>query len=87
MILITGGAGYIGSHTCVTLLQAGYEVLVLDNLSKSKKESLRRVEIITGKKIHFVHADIRDIAALRKVFSGYSIDGVIHFAGLKSISA
>ncbi len=86
MILITGGAGYIGSHTCVTLLQAGYEVLVLDNLSKSKKESLRRVEIITGKKIHFVHADIRDIAALRKVFSGYSIDGVIHFAGLKSIS-
>lgn len=86
MILVTGGAGYIGSHTCVTLLQAGYEVLVLDSLCKSRKESLRRVEIITGKIIHFVHADVRDIAALRKVFSDYSIDGVIHFAGLKSIS-
>lgn len=85
MILVTGGAGYIGSHTCVTLLQAGYEVLVLDNLCNSKKESLHRVEIITGKKIHFVHADLRDLAALRKIFGNYSIDGVIHFAGLKSI--
>ncbi len=86
MILVTGGAGYIGSHTCVTLLQAGYEVLVLDNLCNSKKESLRRVEIITGKKIHFAHVDLRDLPTLRKIFSQYFIDGVIHFAALKSIS-
>jgi len=86
MILVTGGAGYIGSHTCLTLLEAGYEVLVLDNLCNSKKESLRRVEIITGKKIDFIHADVRDIATLRKTFSRYSIEGVIHLAGLKSIS-
>ena len=85
MILVTGGAGYIGSHTCIALLEAGYEVLVLDNLCNSKKESLRRVEIITGKKIDFIHADIRDVTALRKIFSHYLIDGVIHFAGLKSI--
>jgi len=86
MILVTGGAGYIGSHTCLTLLEVGYEVLVLDNLCNSKKESLRRVEIITGKKIDFIHADVRDIATLRKTFSSYSIEGVIHLAGLKSIS-
>lgn len=85
MILVTGGAGYIGSHTCIALIEAGYEVLVLDNLCNSKKESLRRVEIITGKKIHFVPVDVRDQAALREVFSNYLIDGVIHFAGLKSI--
>ncbi len=85
MILVTGGAGYIGSHTCVALLQAGYEVLVLDNLCNSKIESLRRVEAITGKTLHFIHADIRDCNVLRDVFSRHSIEGVIHFAGLKSI--
>jgi UDP-glucose 4-epimerase len=63
MILVTGGAGYIGSHTCVALLQAGYEVLVLDNLCNGNEESIRRVEMITGKNIHFVHADVRDRVA------------------------
>jgi UDP-glucose 4-epimerase len=85
MILVTGGAGYIGSHTCVALLQAGYEVLVLDNLCNSNEESLRRVEIITGKNIRFVHADVRDRVALREIFSNNRIEGVLHFAGLKSI--
>ncbi|NOU41378.1 MAG: UDP-glucose 4-epimerase GalE [Methylotenera sp.] len=86
MILVTGGAGYIGSHTCVALLQAGYEVLVLDNLCNGNEESIRRVEMITGKNIHFVHADVRDRVALREIFSNYHIEGVLHFAGLKSIS-
>ncbi len=85
MILVTGGAGYIGSHTCVALLQAGYEVLVLDNFSNSKVESLRRVEAITGKAVPLVQADVRDRAALRKVFRTYTIGGVIHFAGLKAV--
>lgn len=85
MILVTGGAGYIGSHTCVALLQAGYDVLVLDNLCNGNEESLRRVEIITGKRIHFVQADVRDRVALREIFSNSRIEGVLHFAGLKSI--
>ena len=85
MILVTGGAGYIGSHTCVALLQAGYEVLVLDNFSNSKAESLRRVEKITGKSIPLVQADVRNRAALREVFSNNAIEGVIHFAGLKAV--
>lgn len=84
-ILVTGGAGYIGSHTCVALLQAGYEVLVLDNFSNSKAESLRRVEAITGKKVPLVQADVRDREALREVFRQHSITGVIHFAGLKAV--
>lgn len=86
MILVTGGAGYIGSHTCVALLQAGYEVLVLDNLCNGNMESIRRVEMITRKNIHFVHADVRDRVALREIFSNNVIEGVLHFAGLKSIS-
>jgi UDP-glucose 4-epimerase len=86
MILVTGGAGYIGSHTCVALLQSGYEVVVLDNLSNSKEESLRRIEIITGKTVHFVYADVRSHSSLREVFHTYTIEGVIHFAGSKSIS-
>ncbi len=85
MILVTGGAGYIGSHTSVLLLQAGYEVLVLDNFSNSKLASLRRVEAITGKKINHVNADVRDAAALNAVFENNTIDGVIHFAGLKAV--
>jgi UDP-glucose 4-epimerase len=85
MILVTGGAGYIGSHTCVALLQSGYEVVVLDNLCNSKEESLRRVEAITGKSLHFVHADVRNHHSLREVFHTHNIKGVIHFAGLKSI--
>ena len=85
MILITGGAGYIGSHTLVELSNAGYNFLVYDNLCNSSKESLRRVEKIISKPIKFEEGDIRDAAALGKVFSTYSIDAVIHFAGLKAV--
>ncbi len=85
-ILVTGGAGYIGSHTCVELLAAGYEVLVVDNFSNSKPEALRRVEEIAGRKLGaFYRADIRDKAALREVFKAHAIDAVIHFAALKAV--
>ncbi|MDD3329640.1 MAG: UDP-glucose 4-epimerase GalE [Zoogloea sp.] len=85
-ILVTGGAGYIGSHTCVELLAAGYEVLVVDNFSNSKPEALRRVEEIAGRKLGaFYRADIRDKAALREVFKTHAIDAVIHFAALKAV--
>jgi UDP-glucose 4-epimerase len=85
MILVTGGAGYIGSHTCVELLAAGHEVVVVDNLSNSRIEALQCVKKITGKHIPFVIADLNDRVALRKIFSTYSIDAVIHFAGLKAV--
>lgn len=85
MILVTGGAGYIGSHTCVLLLQAGYDVLILDNFSNSKPESIRRVESITNKKLNVIDADVRDAKALRQLFKNNHIDGVIHFAGLKAV--
>ena len=85
-ILVTGGAGFIGSHTCVELLAAGYEVLVVDNFSNSKSEALRRVEEIAGRKLGaFYRADIRDKAALREVFKAHAIDAVIHFAALKAV--
>lgn len=84
-ILVTGGAGYIGSHTCVELLQAGFEVVVVDNLSNSKLEALRRVEKITGQSIVFHQVDIRDRSGLDRVFSENVIDAVIHFAGLKAV--
>lgn len=84
-ILVTGGAGYIGSHTCVELLKEGYEVVVLDNLSNSSEKALARVEQITGKKVKFYKADILDVPALEKVFSAEKIDAVIHFAGLKAV--
>ena len=84
-ILVTGGAGYIGSHTCVELLEAGYEVVVLDNLSNSKAESLKRVEKITGKKIKFYHNDMLDGEALDNIFTENNIYAVIHFAGLKAV--
>lgn len=84
-ILITGGAGYIGSHTLVELLAANYDVVVIDNLCNSNVESLRRVEIITGKKIPFFEMDIRDKAALDKLFHEHQFDSVIHFAGLKAV--
>ena len=83
-LLITGGAGYIGSHTCVELLQAGYELVVVDNLSNSSEEALVRVQELTGKPIEFHKVDLLDRPALEKVFSGAAIDGVIHFAGLKA---
>lgn len=84
-ILVTGGAGYIGSHACVELLNDGYEVVVLDNLSNSSEESLRRVEKITGKKIPFYKGDIRIREDIEKAFRENKIDAVIHFAGLKAV--
>lgn len=84
-ILVTGGAGYIGSHTCIELLNAGYEVVVLDNLYNSSEKALERVKQITGKDLTFYEADILDKEALEKVFDKEQIDGVIHFAGLKAV--
>ncbi|KXZ69434.1 UDP-glucose 4-epimerase GalE [Acinetobacter venetianus] len=84
-ILVTGGAGYIGSHTCVELLNAGYEVIVFDNLSNSSEESLRRVQILTGESLVFIKGDIRNQHELNQVFDDYQIDAVIHFAGLKAV--
>ena len=84
-ILVAGGAGYIGSHTCLVLLEAGHEVVVADNLSNSKEESLRRVQELTGKPITFYKADVTDEAAVEKIFTDQNIDGVIHFAGLKAV--
>ena len=84
-ILVTGGAGYIGSHTVVELLDAGYEVVVIDNLSNSSEESLNRVEQITGKKVDFIQGDILDGELLDKIFTENKIDSVIHFAGLKAV--
>ncbi len=84
-ILVTGGAGYIGSHTCVELLQAGYEVVVVDNLSNSKEESLTRVQELTGKSLEFHKVDLLDFERLIRVFKSRPIDAVIHFAGLKAV--
>ncbi len=85
MILVTGGAGYIGSHTCVELIQAGYEVVIVDNLSNSKYEAVRRIEKITGVLPKFYEVDILDAEGLNKVFDENPIDAVIHFAGLKAV--
>ena len=84
-ILVTGGAGYIGSHTCVELLNAGFDLVVFDDLSNSKSEALTRVEGITGQSLDFVKGDVRNREHLRAVFSQYNIDAVIHFAGLKAV--
>ena len=84
-ILVTGGVGYIGSHTIVELLNSGYEVVVADNLSNSSRESLKRVEKITNRKVLFYEIDIRDKIALKKIFDDNNIDAVIHFAGLKAV--
>lgn len=84
-ILVTGGAGFIGSHTCVEFLKAGYSVVVLDNLCNSKQESIRRIQKITGKKIDFYKADMRDENAVRNIFTEQEIDSVVHFAGLKAV--
>ena len=84
-ILVTGGAGYIGSHACVELLQAGFNVVVVDNFSNSKPESLIRVQKITGKSLTLHQADIRDKAALNAIFAKENIHAVIHFAGLKAV--
>ena len=84
-ILVTGGAGFIGSHTCVELLSSGHEVIVLDNLCNSSEESLNRVQQICGKNLTFVQGDIRDAQVLDQVFQQHHIDAVIHFAGLKAV--
>ncbi|WP_180174362.1 UDP-glucose 4-epimerase GalE [Acinetobacter sp. YH01022] len=84
-ILVTGGAGYIGSHTCVELLNSDHEVIVLDNLCNSSEESLNRVQQICGKTLTFVQGDIRDAQVLDQVFQQHQIDAVIHFAGLKAV--
>ena len=84
-ILVTGGAGYIGSHTCVELLQAGYKVIAIDNLSNSKEESLHRVRQITGKALTFIQCDLLDEAGLSRVFNDHRPSAVIHFAGLKAV--
>lgn len=84
-ILVTGGAGYIGSHTCLEFLQAGYDVVVLDNLSNSSPEALKRVQKLTGRELAFIEGDIRDRSALDTLFRRHDIDAVIHFAGLKAV--
>ena len=86
-ILVAGGAGYIGSHTCVELLEAGYDVVVVDNLYNASEESLKRVEKITGKPVTFYEADILDKEALNKIFDAHEIEAVIHFAGYKAVGA
>ena len=83
-VLVTGGAGYIGSHTLISMMASGYDVVVVDNLDNSNKESLKRVEEITGKTVKFYENDVRDKDALRKIFSENKIEAVIHFAGLKA---
>ncbi len=85
MILITGGAGYIGSHTTVELMQAGLDVLIVDNFCNSKKSVLDRIERIVGRRPEFIEADVRDRNAMKSIFSRYHFDAVIHFAGLKAV--
>ncbi len=84
-VLLTGGAGYIGSHTAIELIKEGHEVIIVDNLSNSSVESIRRVRNITGKEITFYHADVCDADSLHEIFTKHSIDAVIHFAGLKAV--
>ncbi len=84
-ILVTGGAGYIGSHTCIELIRSGYDVIVVDNLCNANPKSLERVEMLAGKKVKFYEGDVRDEALMRRVFAENEIAAVIHFAGLKAV--
>lgn len=84
-VLVTGGAGFIGSHTCVELINAGYEVVIVDNLYNSCREAVNRIEKITGKNVKFYNVDLLDKQALENVFKSESIDSVIHFAGYKAV--
>lgn len=84
-VLLTGGAGYIGSHTAVELIKAGHEVVIIDNLANSSQEAINRIEQITDTSIPFVEADVRDSSALDEIFTSHQIDSVIHFAGLKAV--
>lgn len=83
-VFVTGGAGYIGSHATLAMLKAGYDVVVLDNLHNSSCESLKRVEKIAGRDLHFIRGDIRDRILLNSIFKEHTFDTVFHFAGLKS---
>ncbi|MBQ1535591.1 MAG: SDR family NAD(P)-dependent oxidoreductase, partial [Ruminococcus sp.] len=84
-ILVTGGAGFIGSHTCVELLQAGYNIIIADNFSNSKPEALNRIKTITGKDFGFYEVDLLDLEKLEKIFEENHVDAVIHFAGYKAV--
>ena len=84
-ILVTGGCGYIGSHTCVELLDAGYDVVIVDNLSNSKEDVVDKIKTITGKKVKFYKEDVCNYDALDKIFKKEKIDAVIHFAGFKAV--
>jgi UDP-glucose 4-epimerase len=84
-ILVTGGAGYIGSHTVVELIKAGHQVVIVDNLCNSSAKVLDRIEALAGKNFSVVQADVRDGATLDRIFAEHRIDGVIHFAGLKAV--
>src|SRR5690606_1833536 len=84
-VLVTGGSGYIGSHTCVQLLQNGHEVIILDNLCNSKRSVVSVIERLTGKQPLFIAGDIRDEALLTEIFHAHAVDAVIHFAGLKAV--
>ena len=84
-ILVTGGAGYIGSHTCVELINSGHEAVIIDNFCNSCSESVKRIEEICGKKVYLYEGDVRDSALLDKIFTEHKIDSVIHFAGLKAV--
>lgn len=85
-ILVTGGAGYIGSHACIELLNEGYNVVVVDNLTNSKLEAINRIKLITSKSLDFVHLDLQDYDSVTNLFSKYKIDAVMHFAGLKAVA-
>ncbi|MEP5568718.1 MAG: SDR family NAD(P)-dependent oxidoreductase, partial [Halioglobus sp.] len=84
-ILVTGGAGYIGTHACVCLIEAGYSVVVLDNLCNTSMEAITRVEELTGKSVPLVRCDIRDAAGLDALFANHAVAAVMHFAGLKAV--
>ena len=84
-ILVTGGAGFIGSHTCVELLEAGYDVVIADNLYNASRKAVERIEEITGKRVRFYETDVRDKDALDRIFGQEKIEAVIHFAGLKAV--
>ena len=83
--LLTGGAGYIGSHTAIELISHGHEVVIFDNLFNSQPEAIRRIEQISGRSVPFIEADVRDQSALEKVLSQHHIDSVVHFAGKKAV--
>ena len=85
-VLVTGGAGYIGSHACLSLLEDGHDVLVVDNLSNGKQEALLRVEQLANRKLRFIKADLMDYKTVKKVFLENKINAVMHFAGMKSVA-